>query len=768
MLKQCALASVVLLPLAAPALAQQQPPAVITPLSVEPDRNGVNIATGKLNIDVPTLSVPAAPRLKFDKVQNLAMYVVGTIQNNSVGEYKSSQWSVHYGGQSSESFRCRFDDVCKSTNGTGSDIQPVPKFGATYIQAGSGEMYAFTRDLQAAGTFGTPQSWTETYYGKSVSYPDGEVLLLAYDKGDLGAPFSRFRPTKVTSSTGYYITVKYWAETIDQSNIGQWETVKEAALFGPADPVNPLQKLTYSADGTTVTDLGGRVFVIGSGSATPYNKLSAPVELFSGSTQLPTDAAPALTLSKYSTYPLIGSLVRDGVQWTYSYVNPALAVAFGNANYVFDGVTVTGPNGYQMTYTTQPVTTALVVRVTSAKDALNRTTTYGYDLENRVNHIGLPEGNSVDLVYGGNGQITTKTVHAKSGSGLADLVEHADYGPAGNGPGCSNLSDEILCWRPVSYTDALNRVTNYSWNNKGLLTQQLDPAAANGVRRETDLSYEQHATGAGFGGPLSRKTLERVCGQTTTCAGNAESRTEYSYWNHTFLPLTVTRKDEATGTTQTTTYDYDPAGRVRSIQGPQNGVSATKYFRYDIHGRKIWEIGAADANNVRVAKRFTYRDSDNKVLKVETGTVTCPTNCNSDPLTLTLLEQADTTYDSRRYPIRELTSAGGTAYRITDRSFLDRGLADCTTVRMNFAALQTPTATSACTLYTTGAQGPDRITRNLYDNAGQLLKVQKALGTALQQDYVTYGYTLNGRQQFVTDANGNKAQYKYDGHDRLQ
>ncbi|MFL6740825.1 MAG: RHS repeat-associated core domain-containing protein [Sphingomicrobium sp.] len=33
---------------------------------------------------------------------------------------------------------------------------------------------------------------------------------------------------------------------------------------------------------------------------------------------------------------------------------------------------------------------------------------------------------------------------------------------------------------------------------------------------------------------------------------------------------------------------------------------------------------------------------------------------------------------------------------------------------------------------------------------------------------MTYGYTLNGRQQFVTDANGNKAQYKYDGHDRLQ
>ena len=37
----------------------------------------------------------------------------------------------------------------------------------------------------------------------------------------------------------------------------------------------------------------------------------------------------------------------------------------------------------------------------------------------------------------------------------------------------------------------------------------------------------------------------------------------------------------------------------------------------------------------------------------------------------------------------------------------------------------------------------------------------------LQQDYVTYAYTNDSKQQFVTDANGNKAQFTYDGHDRL-
>jgi RHS repeat-associated protein len=37
----------------------------------------------------------------------------------------------------------------------------------------------------------------------------------------------------------------------------------------------------------------------------------------------------------------------------------------------------------------------------------------------------------------------------------------------------------------------------------------------------------------------------------------------------------------------------------------------------------------------------------------------------------------------------------------------------------------------------------------------------------LQQDYVTYTYTNNGKQQFVTDANGNKAQFTWNGFDRL-
>jgi hypothetical protein len=46
----------------------QDAPKTISPLRIEPDGNGVNLADGKIQQPVPTLSVPAAPRLTFDLV----------------------------------------------------------------------------------------------------------------------------------------------------------------------------------------------------------------------------------------------------------------------------------------------------------------------------------------------------------------------------------------------------------------------------------------------------------------------------------------------------------------------------------------------------------------------------------------------------------------------------------------------------------------------------------------------------------------------------
>ncbi|THD38312.1 MAG: hypothetical protein E7773_00735 [Sphingomonas sp.] len=106
---------------------------------------------------------------------------------------------------------------------------------------------------------------------------------------------------------------------------------------------------------------------------------------------------------------------------------------------------------------------------------------------------------------------------------------------------------------------------------------------------------------------------------------------------------------------------------------------------------------------------------------------------------------------------------------LTQYGYDSMGRLECTTQRLNSATWSSlPTAgTPACTPVTSGSFGPDRITKTTYDLAGQVLKVTKAFGTPLQQDYVTYTYSDNGKPLTVKDANGNVAGYTYDGFDRM-
>jgi RHS repeat-associated protein len=89
----------------------------------------------------------------------------------------------------------------------------------------------------------------------------------------------------------------------------------------------------------------------------------------------------------------------------------------------------------------------------------------------------------------------------------------------------------------------------------------------------------------------------------------------------------------------------------------------------------------------------------------------------------------------------------------------------CTAVRMNPA--QYFSQPDACVQSLANSATPDRITVNLYDAAGQIKQVHKAVGSNVQQAYVTYIYTANGKPRFVIDSNGNRSEMRYDGYDRL-
>ena len=236
----------------------------------------------------------------------------------------------------------------------------------------------------------------------------------------------------------------------------------------------------------------------------------------------------------------------------------------------------------------------MISRVTNS---IGRVTAYDFDISYRVTRIVYPEGNEMSVGYDSFGNITSRTMKPKPGSGLAVITETAYYDPSG----CAIVSGGPLCYRPVWFRDARGKQTDFLYNAAGQLTERTDPADTNGVRRKTYIEY-QSSTG------VSRRRVVRVCGDTTTCGTTAEIRTEYEYWGSTLLPSLVRRIDAARGETLETRYTYDGAGRVLSEDGPLAGTDDAKYFRYDVYGRKTWEIGPRGANGLRNARQFTYRE----------------------------------------------------------------------------------------------------------------------------------------------------------------
>ena len=600
------------------AIAQTPPdiPTVVSPLQVEPDHNGVNLSDGRIQIGLPALSVPGAPHLRFDRIQNAAPYISGNVVDTGAAEYPQSSYSVHTGTGSSESFHCVDTADCTAVGGTGAMLVAVRSDQQApgnnkFWEAGSGALYNFTQRL--VRTSGTNQH--PYYYASSVVYPNGEVISYSYDEAAFGSATYR-RPNRIDSSLGYYILITYQGSTFGTN---EWGSVASAAIYSTASGTS-LRKLTYVADGT-ITDYGAgdavsRVYHC-TGCLSP---LGVETEVASGSNQLPTEGSNAMTVTAVSGANVVGSVTRDGVAWSYAYGNLHLNTSTGA--WLYDSLTVSGPNSFHHVYATSQYAGHTNV-ITSVTDSLNRTTSYTYDEGFRPVGITYPEGNSVNVGYDAYGNINWRTMHAKPGSGLADITETRSF-PTDT---CGYSGYPVLCYRPTWSRDGLNRQTDFVYNNEGQMTEQIEPADSNGVRRRTTIVYDASSG-------ISRPTAMRVCADTgSSCGTSAPIQTNYTYpaTGTSLLPIAIGQYDPVTQSTLTTSYTYDTAGRVTSTDGPLTGSDDATYVRYDAYGRKTSEIGARASSGLRIATRTTYRDSDDKPVSVETGTIP-----DADSTTLTV------------------------------------------------------------------------------------------------------------------------------------
>lgn len=421
------------------------------------------------------------------------------------------------------------------------------------------------------------------------------------------------------------------------------------------------------------------------------------------------------------------------------------------------------------------------------RDELGNATQYGYSSYNNwswsnvaiVGHIlsvTAPEGQSTGWEPDTYGNFASVKFTGKPGSNLQKSLQ-ADFA------GACNAS--LRCHQPNYIKDANGNQTDFEYYDSGLIKVKRLPAV-NGIRPEVHYFYEQKSAvyKTSQSGPAVAsdkpiwkliKTSECRTLSYPTCVGTSdEIITEFAY-DGNLLPVQSTVRDGANALVSTTKRGYDDIGNVSWEQSP--GQSDRRYFFWDAKRQPIGEI-SVDPDGIgslpRLATRRTY-NADGLVTLVETGTVSGILKSNLDALVVQ--EKTVSSYDE--FGGKVLTYRVGSdnlRANLTQMSYDAYGRLICTAVRMDSTQFDSLPA-DACSLSARiGPNGPDRITKNVYDLAGRLIQVRKAVGMkaanvgpgqAVEQAYATYSYTPNGKREVVVDANGNRAQLAYDGFDRL-
>lgn len=196
-----------------------------------------------------------------------------------------------------------------------------------------------------------------------------------------------------------------------------------------------------------------------------------------------------------------------------------------------------------------------------------------------------------------------------------------------------------------------------------------------------------------------------------------------------------------------------------------SGTGDTTAFKYDALRRQIGVIGPDPDGTGPLPNNALRRTYDAKGRMTAAAQGTAVGQSDTAFASFSSGARTEITYDDADRVVTQLYGIGGTAIQMSQQSYDSRGRLDCTAIRMNPAAFGSA-PTSACALGTPGSFGNDRITKYNYDAADQISQIVSGhLGAAASSEL--FFYTNNGLVSYVTDANGNRTTYEYDGYDRL-
>jgi RHS repeat-associated protein len=383
-------------------------------------------------------------------------------------------------------------------------------------------------------------------------------------------------------------------------------------------------------------------------------------------------------------------------------------------------------------------------------DQLGRKTSYEYDNRGRTTKKINPELDEVRYTYDIRSNVLSETLRAKPGSGLADIVRSATYVEGSTVLVCSNWN---RCNRPATQTDALGRVTTYAWNTTtGLLTSITQPAVLTGTNSEiplTSFAYTSFTgpTGAAFSLLTSKTERIRQLPSVQTVV------TQYAYNSANRFTLQSMNVDP-TGLALVTNYTFDAVGNVASVDGPRTDVVDVTNYSFD-RMRRLTRI-SAPLNSIT---RYTY-DLDGQVVSTRRAIVPSPTD--SDP--------------SNPRP----TDLVAGHWQTESRSYWPTGdLQTITNPEGHTVSHEYDPALRLLTVSQPAGVGQNRITRYVYDLAGQKTEEYRGWGGVDQVRYGRWAYTPNGKIDYVDDPFKSlvaaqlsteaspRTNLTYDGHDRL-
>lgn len=717
--------------LAAPAFAQ-----IVPPIHTSVDDNGVDLISGNFVTTIVEGSIGSGEgaislsRSRFGQSNWISNWSGGLFTqtvNGSNRVYATQGTTSEAFVQSSSGYQSLSGDGSTLTN-SGSTYTLTASDGTKILYDADPSMYP----IQGFACTKFGNGYSSCAIPKTVTRPDGMVFTINWSfantcpgqkvrQPDCPNGVSYYRFSGVTSSSGYGFRINY--VTSNPGNYGAPQTDwfnKTSVTFLNSKGGGGSSSVSYSTPSAyypDFTDAAGGAWHFSGGTNSALSGI-----------QMPGSSGVNISISNQGPDGTVSSVTRNGITTNYSRsVSGNLATT-----------TITDA----LSHTTTVVADLNVQRIVKFTDPLGNVTNYTFDQNGRLTQVTLPSGMSKSYTYDGYGNVTSET---GSTNGVT-ITKSAGF--------AQNCSGSPVCNQPVWTKDANGNQTDYTYDSStGHLLTVTAPTDNTGTRPQRRFGY---STILG----VSLLTSISECTNSSSCTGAGnESKTSIAY-NSNLLPSSVTRSSGDGAITASIAATYDDFGDAIAVDGPLPGSADTTNYTYDAMHRMTSLVSPdPDGSGPRMRRAKVMHYLPNGLAdSISAGT----TDANGG--SFNSLQQLVSTYDGNMRKVQDTLSASGTTYAVTQYGYDAVGRLQCTAVRMDPS--QWGGQSDACTPQTNGGNGPDRVTKQVYDAAGQVTGVYSALGTGAQSFEQT-NYTPNGKVASVTDGNGNVTTAGYDGFDRL-